>query len=151
MNCRLPQTPRSPAAAASHYFDDTFTRQRRQSMSGTRRNSLARSMTRTRSIGARSDWTNAGAMTPGAPSTTGGDDDDEDGDDEAPAGNGEKPRQWSIYKEDPAEASGKRESSDDHITKYVQDQLQRLKTNESAEMSDEIAASGDAAADKRDF
>jgi len=152
MNCRLPQTPRSPAAAASHYFDDTFTRQRRQSMSGTRRNSLARSMTRTRSIGARSDWTNAGAMTPGAPSTTGGDDEDGDeGDDEAPTGTGEKPRQWSIYKEDPTEASAKGESSDDHITKYVQEQLQRLKANESSEMSEEIAASGDGSAEKRDF
>ena len=143
LNCRLPQTPRSPAAAASHYFDDTFTRQRRQSMSGTRRNSLARSMTRTRSIGARSDWETAGARTPGAPSTAGGDDDGDDGDDEAPAG--------EIYKEDPNETLGKGESADDHITKYVQDQLQRLKTNESAEMGDEIAASGDAAADKRDF
>jgi hypothetical protein len=143
LNCRLPQTPRSPAAAASHYFDDTFTRQRRQSMSGTRRNSLARSMTRTRSIGARSDWETAGARTPGAPSTAGGDDDD-DADNEAPAG--------EIYKEDPTVSSaGMGESSDDHITKYVQEQLQRLKTNESAEFSEEIAASGDAAADKRDF
>ena len=51
-------------------------------MSGTRRNSLARSMTRTRSIGARSDWETAGARTPGAPSTAGGDDDGDDGDDE---------------------------------------------------------------------
>jgi hypothetical protein len=42
MNCRLPQTPRTPAAAATHYFDDVFTRQRRKSLSGTRRNSLAR-------------------------------------------------------------------------------------------------------------
>ena len=25
MNCRLPQTPRTPTAAAAHYFDDTFT------------------------------------------------------------------------------------------------------------------------------
>jgi len=144
LNCRLPQTPRSPAAAASHYFDDTFTRQRRQSMSGTRRNSLARSMTRTRSIGAGSDWETAGAGTPGAPSTAGGDDDDDDADNEAPAG--------EIYKEDPTVSSaGMGESSDDHITKYVQEQLQRLKTNESAEFSEEIAASGDAAADKRDF
>ena len=111
-------------------------------MSGTRRNSLARSMTRTRSIGARSDWETAGARTPGAPSTAGGDDDDAD--DETPAG--------EVYKEDPTVSSaGMGESSDDHITKYVQEQLQRLRTNESAEMSEEIAASGDAAADKRDF
>jgi hypothetical protein len=134
MNCRLPQTPRTPQAAATHYFDDVFTRQRRKSLSGTRRNSLARSLTRTRSIGARSDWTNGGDKTPAPPSANG--DDDEDGDER-------KSRQYSIYKEDPNEAAGKGESSDDHITKYVQEQLQRLKTNESNEFSEEIAATGD--------
>lgn len=144
MNCRLPQTPRSPAAAASHYFDDVFTRQRRASLSGTRRNSVARSLTRTRSIGARSDWTNGGAAS-GAPSNAG--DEDGDGDDEG-APDGQRSRQWSIYKEDPSEA---KVDKDDPINKYVQEQLQRLKTNESAEYSEEIAASGDGAADKRDF
>ncbi|KAK3092168.1 hypothetical protein LTR53_019717, partial [Teratosphaeriaceae sp. CCFEE 6253] len=62
VNCRLPQTPRSPTVGAAHYFDDTFHRQRRQSMSGgggangKRPGGLARSLTRQRSIGARSDW-----------------------------------------------------------------------------------------------
>lgn len=140
MNCRLPQTPRSPAAAASHYFDDVFTRQRRASLSGTRRNSIARSMTRTRSIGARSDWTNGGAAS-GAPSNAGGDDDDENAD-------GARSRQWSIYKEDPAEA---KVDKDDPINKYVLNRLQKLKTNETSEMDEEIAASGDGAAEKRDF
>ena len=147
MNCRLPQTPRTPAAAASHYFDDVFTRQRRKSLSGTRRNSLARSLTRTRSIGARSDWTNGGDKTPAPPSAAG--DDDEDGDDEAPSGQQGKPRQFSIYKEDPEEAPGKGGDNDDHITKYVQEQLQRMKTNESNEFSEEIAASGDGVEEKR--
>jgi hypothetical protein len=141
MNCRLPQTPRTPAAAATHYFDDVFTRQRRKSLSGTRRNSLARSLTRTRSIGARSDWTNGGDKTPAPPSAA--------GDDEAATGEERKSRQYSIYKEDPNEAAGKGESSDDHITKYVQEQLQRLKTNESNEFSEEIAATGDGAAEDR--
>jgi hypothetical protein len=150
MNCRLPQTPRTPAAAASHYFDDVFTRQRRKSLSGTRRNSLARSLTRTRSIGARSDWTNGGDKTP-APASANGADDDEDGDDEGAAANGrrERPeRQYSIYKEDPSE-KGPKESNDDHITKYVQEQLQRLKTNESNEFSEEIAATNDGANEKK--
>ena len=107
-------------------------------------------MTRTRSIGARSDWTNGGDKTPAAastaaPSVTGGD--DEDGDDETANGDGIKMRQYSIYKEDPAEA-GPKESNDDHITKYVQEQLQRLKTNESNEFSEEIAASGDGTNEK---
>jgi hypothetical protein len=146
MNCRLPQTPRTPAAAASHYFDDVFTRQRRKSISGTRRNSLARSLTRTRSIGARSDWTNGGDKTPAAPSANG--DDDDDGDDEA-ADNSSKVRQYSIYKEDPAE-NNKVKDNDDHITKYVQEQLQRLKSNESNEFSEEIAATGDGTNEKRD-
>ena len=140
MNCRLPQTPRTPAAAASHYFDDVFTRQRRKSLSGTRRNSLARSLTRTRSIGARSDWTNGGDKTPGGASMNGGDDDD--GDDERVPGRERPERQYSIYKDDPAE-KGPKESNDDHITKYVQEQLQRLKTNESNEFSEEIAATND--------
>ena len=147
MNCRLPQTPRTPAAAASHYFDDVFTRQRRKSLSGTRRNSLARSLTRTRSIGARSDWTNGGDKTPGAASTNGGDDDD-DGDDETSAGRQRPERQYSIYKEDPSER-GLKESNDDHITKYVQEQLQRLKTNESNEFSEEIAATNDGTNEKK--
>ena len=146
MNCRLPQTPRTPAAAASHYFDDVFTRQRRKSLSGTRRNSLARSLTRTRSIGARSDWTNGGDKTPGAASTNGGD--DEDGDDETGAGRQRPERQYSIYKEDPSER-GPKESNDDHITKYVQEQLQRLKTNESNEFSEEIAATNDGTNEKK--
>lgn len=135
MNCRLPQTPRSPAAAASHYFDDVFTRQRRASLSGTRRNSLARSLTRTRSIGQRSDWTNGGAATP---KTEEYDADANDAGDEAGA----------IYKEDPAEAKA---DKDDPINKYVLDRLQKLKANESSEMSEEIAASGDGADEKRDF
>lgn len=143
MNCRLPQTPRTPAAAASHYFDDVFTRQRRKSLSGTRRNSLARSLTRTRSIGARSDWTNGGDKTPGSRSIGGGD----DGDDEGPGTREPPSRQYSIYKDDD-EAPGKVDN-DEHITKYVQEQLQRLKTNESNEFSEEISAGGDGTNEKK--
>lgn len=145
MNCRLPQTPRSPSAAAAHYFDDVFSRQRRASMGGNRRtNSIARSMTRTRSIGARSDWASTGANTPAPPSTAG--DDDDDGEDD-PKANGGPSRQWSIYNEDPADQGKKpaEEVPDDPINRYVADQLQRLKTNESAEMAEEIAAQNDGA------
>ena len=76
---------------------------------------------------------------------------DEDGDDEGAAANGrQRPeRQYSIYKEDPSER-GPKESNDDHITKYVQEQLQRLKTNESNEFSEEIAATNDGSNEKRD-
>ena len=128
MNCRLPQTPRSPAAAASHYFDDVFTRQRRASLSRTRRNSLARSITRTRSIGARSDWTNGGAMS-GAPSQA-GDDDDEDQDVGEDGVRRQPQRQWSIYKEDPADAP--RQDKDDPINVLFALEPEYLQTFEKA-------------------
>jgi len=147
MNCRLPQTPRSPTAAAAHYFDDVFSRQRRASMGGSRRpNSIARSMTRTRSIGARSDWASTGANTPAAPASTADDDDDEE-EEEDPKAKGGPSRQWSIYNEDPADKGKKpiEKDLDDPINRYVADQLARLKTQESAEMAEEIAAQNDGA------
>ena len=54
VNCRLPQTPRSPSVAASHYFDDIFTRSGRPQKNG-QRPTIRRSST-SRSIGARSDF-----------------------------------------------------------------------------------------------
>lgn len=53
INCRLPQTPRTPSTAAAHYFDDTFSRghRRKSSSVGTttpgarlRRSSTSRSI-----------------------------------------------------------------------------------------------------------
>jgi hypothetical protein len=130
VNCRLPQTPRSPSVAAAHYFDDTFSRQRRASLGPRRPTSLARSLTRTRSIGARSDWgsTTGGEST--RANTDNGEDDDEDGDDE----DGGKPHP----EDDP----------DDPINRYVQDQLARIKSHESAEMAEELAAQNDGANDE---
>ncbi|KAH9821407.1 glycoside hydrolase family 63 like protein [Teratosphaeria destructans] len=146
VNCRLPQTPRTPTAAASHYFDDTFLRQRRASLGRTntsRPNGLARSMSRTRSIGARSDWSEK---------TNG----DADGDDDVQS-NSTPSRQWTIYKEDGADPNvgkpgyGKpgEEDPDDPINKYVQDQLQRIRSNEGQELADELAATHDGADDER--
>lgn len=54
VNCRLPQTPRSPSVAASHYFDDIFSRSGRPRKDG-HRPTVRRSST-SRSIGARSDF-----------------------------------------------------------------------------------------------
>ncbi|KAF8533147.1 Six-hairpin glycosidase-like protein [Trichophaea hybrida] len=50
VNCRLPHTPRTPGAAANHYFDDIFSRvpKKPQPFLGRRHS--------TRSIDARSDW-----------------------------------------------------------------------------------------------
>ena len=135
MNCRLPQTPRTPTAAASHYFDDVFTRQRRQSIGARSHTCLKRSMTRTRSIGARSDWN----------STNGEHEDDEDF-----KSNGGPSRTWSIYKEDGnstavTPAVPGEDDPDDPINKYVQDQLARLRSNESNEFSEELSAQTDGA------
>lgn len=49
INCRLPQTPRTPGTAANHYFDDIFNRISKPKPYMGRRAS-------TRSIDARSDW-----------------------------------------------------------------------------------------------
>ncbi|KKK26565.1 hypothetical protein ARAM_002994 [Aspergillus rambellii] len=58
VNCRLPQTPRSPFAAAGHYFDDIFTRSIHSRGSSSGRPHIRRSST-SRSIGNRSDLESA--------------------------------------------------------------------------------------------
>lgn len=114
-------------------------------MGGRRPTGLARSMTSgARSIGARSDW-----------GSTNGDTDaetnDDEGEEDDPKANGGPSRTWSIYKDDGSKAKSSaptfHDDPDDPINRYVQDQLQRLKTNESAEMSEEISAQNDGAND----
>lgn len=51
VNCRLPHTPRTPGAAASHYFDDVLSRTVKSP-----RPFLGRRSSTSRSIDARSDW-----------------------------------------------------------------------------------------------
>lgn len=136
LNCRLPQTPRTPTSGAAHYFDDTFTRQRRASLGGRRPSGIVRSKTRTRSIGQRSDWSEK----------TG----DEDGDEDIGARpNGGVSRTWSIYKDDPHTGVPAEEDPDDPINRYVQEQLNRIKSHESLEFAEELAAQTDGAGDGR--
>ena len=136
MNCRLPQTPRSPAAAAAHYFDDTFTRQRRASLGGRRPSGLARSFTSTRSIGNRSDFSER--------ANGAGDDDDEE-----IRPNGGPARTWTIFRDDePKSGIPQHEDPDDPINKYVQEQLERIKSHESQEFAEELAAGMDGAGDE---
>lgn len=101
---------------------------------------MKRSMTRTRSIGARSDYS---AKTNG---------DTEVGEDEADEvfANGKPERTWSIYKEDGSQGRGPppTEDPEDPINKYVQDQLARIKSNESAEMAEELASQNDGVNEK---
>ncbi|PPJ60317.1 hypothetical protein CBER1_01255 [Cercospora berteroae] len=139
-NCRLPQTPRTPSSAAAHYFDDTFSRQRRASLaSGRKSPRLARSLTRTRSIGARSDWS----------ATNGDGDTHASGDDADEAFTTGKPeRAWSIYQDDANGSKPRPEDDpDDPINRYVTEQLQRIKSNESHEHAEELAAQNDGAND----
>ncbi|QKX59909.1 uncharacterized protein TRUGW13939_07051 [Talaromyces rugulosus] len=53
LNCRLPQTPRTPTTAAAHYFDDIFSRSAKPSKTP---NSRLRRSSTSRSIGNRSDF-----------------------------------------------------------------------------------------------
>lgn len=89
-------------------------------------------MTGNRSIGARSDY---------------GDTDAEDG-----ISTGAPSRTWSIYKDDGDSMEGRprpEDDPDDPINKYVQEQLARIKSNESHEYSEELAAQNDGANDEK--
>jgi hypothetical protein len=133
-NCRLPQTPRSPSSAAEHYFDDTFSRQRRASLGPRRPTGLARSLTRQRSIGQRSDWGNGSTAPPSEPGDEADDNIYKDANDElAEAANGARKAGKGRDLEDP----------DDPINRYVREQLERLKAHESNEQAEELATSKD--------
>lgn len=127
INCRLPQTPRSPFVAASHYFDDIFSRSGRPSYS--RRPSVRRSSRRSsiaRSIGNRSDYnsTIAGDSTPAAASTV-------------------------LDDEEVSRTPSRRNSTvdaenEEHISHYVESQLQRVRSSASiATYEDELETRAD--------
>ena len=71
---------------------------------------LRRSSTH-RSLGARSDWDS---------------EKDDDGTEPLSATTEDRGRTWSIYKEDDLAKKKTKESGDEHVHKYVQDQLRRL-------------------------
>ena len=99
-------------------------------------------MTRTRSIGARSDY---------SVNTNGDTDVGEDEADEVFSnGDGKVQRTWSIYKEDDSQGRGPPpvEDPDDPINKYVKEQLERIKSNESAELAEELASQNDGVNEK---
>ena len=117
INCRVPQTPRSPFAAASHYFDDIFSRTARPR--GSRRPSVRRSST-SRSIGNRSDFESAftGRSTPGPESAL--DDDEKLGE------------------------SGLGLGDDEHVSQYLESQLERVRSRASmGAYEDEFEAQAD--------
>ncbi|KAF2839510.1 glycoside hydrolase family 63 protein-like protein [Patellaria atrata CBS 101060] len=124
VNCRLPQTPRTPSTAASHYFDDIF--HRRKTFGAKPHGGLRRSSTN-RSIGFRTDWEEP----------TNGDHAD-----------GEDPRRTPMIRINSvgyldAEGLKEKEEADEKIAHYVSDQLERMSANgdESASaVGDELEA-----------
>ena len=115
INCRLPQTPRTPTAAAAHYFDDVFSKS-----NGTKPR-IRRSST-TRSIGNRSSF-NVSAN---------GDLQGED-DDELESAIG------SVRTEQ-HERERRKSEANEHVAKYVTDQLDRVHSNEAVFDEDEFEA-----------
>ena len=110
INCRLPQTPRTPTAAAAHYsdsyFDETFSRSDKPRI---RRSSTSRS------IGNRSSFNNS-----------------TNGDVHAEAD--------FDHNADPEQARLRMEANQ-HVANYINDQLERVRSNESvAVYEDEFEA-----------
>jgi len=115
VNCRLPQTPRTPSTAAAHYFDDIFKRPTKPSR-------LRRSST-TRSIGARSDWA------------------DENGDDDEEENGFSSAKRINSVGYLDEEALKKKAEIDEKVAHYVSDQLERVRSQDSAShMQDELEA-----------
>lgn len=131
INCRLPQTPRTPSTAAAHYFDDTFSRGnvRRKSSYAPKspddgRARLRRSST-SRSIGNHTLY---------SPSDTGADRHDA----LSPA----RRDSTAISDVDPCDDEGRhgpeeprdderrRSEADSHLEKYIGEQLNRVKSDE---------------------
>jgi len=126
VNLRLPHTPRSfPQAAAAHYFDDIFSKKGKAKTSAP---SLRRSST-TRSIGNRSsvasvNGENAESVEDAIP------DENENND----VGGGDQ------------EATRNQLEHDEHVQRYVTDQLERVKSGGSASsVHDEFEAQLDGA------
>ena len=111
VNCRLPQTPRTPTIAANHYFDDIFTRSVKTTMNGRPQNQ--RRSSTYRSIGRRSSF--------GA--SVNGDDD------------GKSPSRSMTFEH--GEDQKEKEEADHHIANFVSDQLQRLRTTDTASLHED--------------
>jgi hypothetical protein len=103
VNCRLPQTPRTPSTAAAHYFDDIWTKAKKGGPRPLRRSSTTRNIGNGESNGY---------------------------DDEVPAHN----RTSSVGYFDEA-ALQEKADHDRHVAHYVSDQLERMRSNDSAAAS----------------
>lgn len=122
VTCRLPQTPRTPSVAMSHYFDDMFQRSIDAGVPASPTMTRVRRSSTARSIGARSDFD---------ASTNGVDDDDT----------------TSVFQDhEDDEKSREKEEADQHMHRYVSDQLSRYKDGQKSERfehDDEIEPKAD--------
>lgn len=118
MTCRLPQTPRTPTAAAAHYFDDVLSSGPRPK----KPSNLRRSST-TRSIGFRSDYEAS-----------------INGDDEDPTSPARRKNSVGYLDEDAIKAKREIEERFNH---YVSGQLERVKTGMQDFEPDEFETSVD--------
>jgi hypothetical protein len=125
VNLRLPHTPRSfPQAAAAHYFDDVFSKKGKKASASAP--ALRRSST-TRSIGNRSEV-----------QSTNGDESAADNEDAVPD-------ETADNSADEIATRAQLEH-DEHVQKYVNDQLERVRSGGSADnVHDEFEASLDGA------
>ena len=112
INCRLPQTPRTPGTGASHYFDDVFGRHVPAATAHTPRPGNLRRSSTSRSIAKRSDFEY--------------DDEDEN----------VLSRKNSVGDYDP-ERDQERKEADAHVAKYVSEQLSKVRSNESLDFSND--------------
>lgn len=120
VNCRLPQTPRTPGTGMSHYFDEIFTKGRKRTMTGLNHHQypqtpgsappsptkLRRAST-SRSIGNPDDGVAAASE----------------------ASHGVEEAISTVGDEEDRETRRRRKSeADEHVAKYVNDQLTRITT-----------------------
>lgn len=145
INCRLPQTPRTPSTAAAHYFDDTMHRRPRRRKSsipstpgpGSRTPRMRRSST-TRSIGNRAS---------GTPHPTYLENGNHEVSyfDSVPANSVTSDGEADPFGEEtPLEKERRKSIADSHVEKYVAEQLTRIMTDEStAVYEDEFEAQMD--------
>ena len=109
INCRLPQTPRTPSTAANHYFDDIFSKPVKPSKASRPRH--RRSSTH-RSIGNRSSFS----------ASINGDEDARS------VGNS------AIGDE---EHTREKEEANQHVVNYVTDQLQHIRSHDSTTVNED--------------
>ena len=144
INCRLPQTPRTPSTAAAHYFDDVFSqaaKRRPSSRRGSTRSeapTMRRSST-SRSLGAYSTYNTAFTDPDDDPryqaesdvrseksGATGATEDAFGKPSDLAAGIAHGTNGFNGHHED-----ADRDEADAHVDKYVMDQLSRVRTGDS--------------------